>query len=200
MKLYVRLLQKDSNSKIGFFKDTLKKVFGKYLIITNTLSCGGLMALGDAIQQECEIYRGEHKSATEGWRHDWKRINRMFWVGLAQGPSQHLFYNWLDYFIPSRSASGITKKILLDQLVASPMCLLIFFLGLGYFEDHSLEEICAEIRAKFFFIYKVDWMVWPPVQMINFYYLSPKYRVVYINFVTMLYDVFLSYAKHDIKY
>lgn len=42
----------------------------------------------------------------------------------------------------------------------------------------------------------MDWMVWPPTQFINFYYVPVKYQVVYINAVTMLYNVFLSYIKH----
>lgn len=48
------------------------------------------------------------------------------------------------------------------------------------------------------FLLQMDWIVWPPTQYINFAYLSPKYRVVYINFVTMLYDVFLSYVKYEV--
>lgn len=42
----------------------------------------------------------------------------------------------------------------------------------------------------------MDWSVWPATQFINFYYLPVKYQVFYINAVTMLYNVFLSYIKH----
>lgn len=45
---------------------------------------------------------------------------------------------------------------------------------------------------------QVDWLVWPPTQIINFYFLSSRFRVIYINMVTMIYDVFLSYIKHNI--
>lgn len=47
------------------------------------------------------------------------------------------------------------------------------------------------------FDFQTDWAVWPAAQFLNFYYLHPKYRVVYVNLVTMLYNVFLSYIKHD---
>lgn len=42
----------------------------------------------------------------------------------------------------------------------------------------------------------MDWSVWPPTQFINFYFLPVRYQVLYINAVTMFYNVFLSYIKH----
>ncbi|XP_066993584.2 mpv17-like protein 2 [Anabrus simplex] len=202
MQVYFRLLKKcgymGNKADNGIMKGTFRKIFGKYLFLTNTLTCGGLMAVGDSIQQELEIHRGEHEGSS-AMRYDWNRINRMFWVGLAQGPPQHVFYKWLDRIVPKRDFPSITKKIVLDQLIASPMCLVIFFVGLGLFEKHEASRIISEMKSKFLIIYTVDWIVWPPVQMINFYYLPPKYRVIYVNIVTMLYDVFLSYVKHDVK-
>lgn len=42
----------------------------------------------------------------------------------------------------------------------------------------------------------MDWMIWVPTQFINFYYVPVKYQVIYVNVVSMIYDVFLSYIKH----
>ena len=45
------------------------KLFGKYLLLTNTVSCGGLLAIGDAITQKIEHIG--HDPAT--FKYDWPR-------------------------------------------------------------------------------------------------------------------------------
>nr|CAD7609347.1 unnamed protein product [Timema genevievae] len=80
---------------------------------------------------------------------------RMFLVGLATGPPQHIFYKVLDGCIPRRDFRSISMKILIDQLVASPMCLLIFFFGMGYLELRNYQCIVDEMKEKFITIYTV---------------------------------------------
>ncbi len=41
-----------------------------------------------------------------------------------------------------------------------------------------------------------DWCIWPPTQYVNFVYVPTKYRVLYVNGITVIWDVFLSYMKH----
>lgn len=50
------------------------KLLGKYLFLTNTLSSGVLMAVGDGIQQQCEFYKNVHK----GEHYDWRRTSKLF--------------------------------------------------------------------------------------------------------------------------
>ncbi|KAE8294019.1 Mpv17-like protein 2 [Larimichthys crocea] len=109
---------------------------GRYLLLTNTLSGGGMLALGDMLQQSREISKEPDRVR------DWRRT------------------------------------------------------GMGLMEGHTLSEGWEEFKDKFWEFYKADWCVWPAAQMINFYFLSPKFRVVYINFITLGWDTYLSYLKH----
>jgi protein Mpv17 len=39
--------------------------------------------------------------------------------------------------------------------------------------------------------------VWPAAQAINFLFLPPQFRVLYVGAVTLFWDSFLSYIKHE---
>ncbi|XP_065579353.1 mpv17-like protein 2 [Artemia franciscana] len=170
---------------------SMRLMFGKYLLITNTVSAGGLLGLGDAIEQGIERVQGLHK----GVPFDWERVSKMTTVGLACGIPNHYWYVWLDAFIPGRTFYCVSKKIFLDQLLYSPFCSSTFYFGIGYLEGQSMKEAWEEYKRKFIFLYVSDWVFWPPIQLLNFLYVSPKYRVLFVNVTTALWNVFVSYAK-----
>ncbi|XP_042882459.1 mpv17-like protein 2 [Penaeus japonicus] len=168
------------------------KLFGRYLWVTNTVSCGVLLGVGDGIQQQVERARGVSTSE----RYDWARTGRLFLVGLSQGPPHHVFYVWLDKVLPKKNAKTVFKKIMADQFIAAPFFAVTFFLFAGLLEGKTLPEAWKEFKLKFPAVYLFDWFIWPPTQAINFYFVPLQYRVVYINCVTVIWDVFLSYMKH----
>ncbi|XP_058801460.1 mpv17-like protein 2 [Phymastichus coffea] len=218
------------------------KMFGKYLLLTNTVSCGLMMAAGDMMQQhsdflkrrinksssnepplaksisdeqqsssvKCDdgsldeslvriVSKSEVASETAG-SYDYTRTRNMTAVGLLQGPFHHYFYAVLEKVVPGRSTTSIFKKTLLDQTIASPTCLGIFFFGLGVMENKNLQDINGEVKLKLYDTWKVDCMFWPPTQFVNFLLVPMRYRVMYINFMTMIYDIFLSFMKYDAEF
>lgn len=183
-----------------FIKNTTNSLFTKHLLATNIISSGVLMSIGDFLSQTVE--KREHSRAIDdGSRKvsgfDWERNAKMFVVGAVQGPLHHYFYGWLDRTYIGATLKTTTIKILYDQFIMSPVCIAAFFYSAGWMYYQSNEQITKEIKSKFVTVYITDWMVWPATQFINFYYLHPKYRVIYVNFITMLYNVFLSHIKHD---
>jgi len=128
-----------------------------------------MMATGDVIQQRSEHWRKyfptrviaasseneEAISGTSAYDHDYTRTKNMMIVGLLQGPFHHWFYTILDRVLPGRNAKSIIKKTFLDQSIASPTCLAIFFIGLGVLESRKIEEMWKEIKLKFCDTWKV---------------------------------------------
>jgi len=158
---------------------------GRNLLVTNTLSSGGLLVLGDGIQQR-----------VEGGDPDLARSARMFAVGLSQGPPHHYWYTYLDRLLPGTSSRIILKKILADQLLAAPFFAVTFVVGAAVLEGRGLAQAWGEFLDKFPTIYLFDWLIWPPSQALNFLFVPAQFRVLYVNCVTVLWDIFLSYIKH----
>ncbi|XP_010795583.1 mpv17-like protein 2, partial [Notothenia coriiceps] len=94
---------------------------GRTLLLTNTLSGGVILGLGDIAMQSWENFK------KPGRVRDWKRTGCMFTVGCSMGPMLHYWYIFLDRAFVGRALKTVGKKVLVDQLVASP------FLGMWYF-------------------------------------------------------------------
>ncbi|XP_071953369.1 mpv17-like protein 2 isoform X2 [Antedon mediterranea] len=178
----------------------VRKLFSKYLLITNTVTCSSLLAIGDVIEQTREIRRNRKNESHASKHHhsyNWKRTGRMACIGLALGPFNHYWYFFLDRFLPGTSGKMVIKKILLDQVVAAPFFNGSFILGMGLLEGKSLTENLDNFKSKFPTLYLMDWCIWPVAQAINFTFIPSYLRVTYVNFITLGWDAVLSFVQFD---
>ncbi|SPP84918.1 mpv17-like protein 2 [Drosophila guanche] len=166
------------------------KMFGKYLAVTNIVGSGLLLVAGDVLTQQYE-------KAMQMKRFDFYRSGRMFVTGLVVGPVQHAFYSRLDRLLPDSKRVTAVKKIFFDQLFMSPTYIFLFFYVSSLLEGNTIKESNAEIREKFLYTWMLDCMIWPCVQYLNFRFLNPRHRVIFINVTNCIYIVLLSYIKHD---
>ncbi|XP_055586639.1 mpv17-like protein 2 [Uranotaenia lowii] len=166
-----------------------RKAFSsKFLLYTNVGISLTLSGVGDIIEQHYEIYSGD----METW--DRKRTRQMSISGFTVGIFCHHWYNFMDRRFPGRTVQTVLKKVLIDQTVASPINILIFFITLGFLRSASVDEAYREMSEKFVRLYTAEWVVWPPAQLINFYLLPTKYRVLYDNTISLGYDVYTSHV------
>lgn len=80
----------------------------------------------------------------------------MFIVGLALGPIHHYYYVWIAEKWPARTFKIISWKIILDQFVMSPICIVSFFYGMGAMERKPMNTINTELANKFREVYVVS--------------------------------------------
>ncbi|CAG9763147.1 unnamed protein product [Ceutorhynchus assimilis] len=162
----------------------------RYLLYTNVGLSLSLSGVGDLLEQQYEIITEEIPK----W--DRRRTRDMALSGTTVGFVCHFWYKYLDVFLPGYTIRIVMKKIVVDQLIGSPLAISTFFGSIALLEQSSLEEFVEEVKTKAWRLYAAEWMIWPPCQFLNFYVLSTKYRVLFDNFVSLGYDVYTSRVKH----
>ncbi|XP_049808608.1 mpv17-like protein 2 isoform X1 [Schistocerca nitens] len=168
-------------------------MFNKYLLLTNVGISMCLSATGDVIQQHYEMMHNERKNV------ELIRTRNMSISGVTVGVVCHFTYNYLDKKLPGRSLQTVLKKVVVDQLVFSPIYLTVFFFTLAILEGSNWVTLKKEVTHKAWRLYLAEWLIWPPAQVINFYFLPTKFRVLYDNTISLGFDIYTSYIKHNIS-
>ncbi|KAL1450866.1 hypothetical protein WDU94_003180 [Cyamophila willieti] len=203
-KIRIGLVRESMKVKGGNAMDkivaTRNIMFTKYLFVSNVSISILLSATGDVLEQYYQNHINTDPSkVSSGEPPSWNRTRtlHMSLSGASVGILCHHGYRLLDALYPGRAIKTVAKKVLFDQLCISPVIICAFFLTLGALEGASRGQILTEITDKGKRLYLAEWVVWPPAQVVNFYFLSTRYRVLYDNTISLGYDVYTSYVKHD---
>lgn len=175
---------------LQLFKTVGRALFGRHLLLTNATISTVMGIVGDSVQQHYEILSG-HQSNVNG-----VRALHMGAAGFTTGMICHYWYVLLDRWMVGRSLRAVLLKVLYDQVVFSPISLTVYFGTVGLLEQSSCSELMSETWSKGCTIYKVEWIIWPPAQFLNFYVLPLRYRVFFDNLISFGFDVYTPYIKY----
>lgn len=163
----------------------------KYLVWTTTAVSVALYGLGDLLAQYVQLKK--KKMA----RMDSLRSGKVAAAGFVIGPFIHYWYKHLDRIFPGRSMRTVTKKVVIDQVICSPIVIALYLYTTSLFEKKTIHEINKEMMPKSIALFVAELPVWPPAQYFSFFYLPTKYRGVYDNVISFGYDCLFSYVKFD---
>ncbi|XP_065833357.1 mpv17-like protein 2 [Oscarella lobularis] len=160
-------------------------VFKSHGLAANVTTSFLLMGVGDWIAQ-----RIERRPRT-----DWTRTARMACMGFVFGPMNHYWYKLLGERFVGQTWTTVAKKVLCDQLFYGPLVICTFYVSMPLVEGQGIKDGVDEVKRKFLPTYKADWTVWPAVQVLNFRFIPQHLQALFVNFVTLGWDTYLSYMK-----
>lgn len=166
----------------------------KHLLWTNVTISGITYGTADFVQQVLEKVVYKPKLAKPK-PHQWKTTWNMALAGTVNGVIFHFWYRMLDRRIPGRTAVPVVIKILLDQIIGSPTSITSFLISMAILEGKTYEDFLDDVKSDWIPLYISEWVVWPAAQYINFYYVPSRFRLLYVNGISLCSDVYKSHIK-----
>jgi len=182
---------------------TLAEVCQQKLRANKALSLVTVSGAAGAIHTPSAIDRHEipsqAKSLTASTSHhrlDLASVKRYAIMGtFVIPPILTKWYHWLDNRFPSTSTRTVLKKLILDQFLLTPWLLAMFFIGMSFLEGGKGRELLSELKQKFTMTFCLDCCYWLPIQALNFLFVPPMFRVVYIGVTTFIWMNILCFIK-----
>ena len=164
----------------GFYLEKL----ARYPLLTKMCTSLVGFGLGDVLAQ---------RFLDKNLQLDTKRLFRMMSFGfLIHGSTGHYWYQALDRYIRGTGVKEVVSKVALDQLLWAPVFTAIFLGYTSLTSGATWDAAKSKIKADTFTGVRASWSVWPIAHAINFRFIPPSQRLLYINAVQVAYNMFLS--------
>ncbi|PUZ39380.1 hypothetical protein GQ55_9G302800 [Panicum hallii var. hallii] len=127
---------------------------------------------------------------------DLRRTFVFIFLGLALvGPTLHVWYIHLSKLVAISGASGAIARLILDQFIFSLIFIGVFMSLLVTLEGKPSLAV-PKLKLERLSSVLANWQLWIPFQFLNFYFVPQKFQVLAANFVTLAWNVILSFKAH----
>lgn len=109
-----------------------------------------------------------------------------------------LFYSWMrfnDRLFPKKDLVTVLKRTALETFTYGPFAMSYFFFGMSMLEGKRVEACINEVKKKLWPTFKLGVVFWPTVQTVNFYFVSPKNRIIFVSMASFVWTIFMCHMK-----
>uniref|UniRef100_A0A7S4HXI7 Uncharacterized protein n=1 Tax=Vannella robusta TaxID=1487602 RepID=A0A7S4HXI7_9EUKA len=159
-------------------------------VLTKAVTSATLMGVGDTLSQYAE------QRDQEEFRVDFARCARMAVIGSAIGPTLHYWYGTLDRFITATGSKGALAKLAFDQALFAPFIIAAVTTAIGVSEGKNWDQLKHLLSNNYPEALKINYYIWPLANFINFNYVPPGFRVLFVSSLSMVWNAILSNIAH----
>ncbi|XP_030019920.2 mpv17-like protein [Manduca sexta] len=172
---------------LGFWRRSLQR----RPVLTNTAVYAAFYTAAELSQQTFnKIYSPEKPEL------DLASAARIVSVGSSvYAPTLYFWYKFLDSKFAGNALKVVATKVSADQFLMTPVLLATFFTLLGVLERR--EDVFEELREKYWKTFIANQTFWIPAQTINFFFMPPHLRVVYVASTSFIWINVLCFIKRQ---
>ena len=150
-------------------------------LIKKSVSFGTILASADATVQLIETHRKLQS------KFNWKSLERHGLVGSCViGPVLYCYYFALDKKWPGTSIRTVATKLACDIMFANIAYYCLFYYCISFLQHKNHKRAKKDTKDVLVKTYVVGCLYWTPLMALNFKYLSPQSRVLFVAMATYI--------------
>jgi len=191
LSTFIRLTKRGITTTTRVAKTSLNT----FPVATNCLIYGSMSGLAELAQQTL-VYKILPAPEDRSPYNLMSVARYMTLGGMVFCPVLHAWYKWLDKVWPGTSKVAVAQKVALDIVLLSPPEYASFYMLMNLMVGESWDTAKKEVAKKLPTTLVFATAFWIPAQIINFKYVSPRMRVVFVAGCTFLEFNMLAFLKN----
>uniref|UniRef100_A0A914H0K2 Mitochondrial inner membrane protein Mpv17 n=1 Tax=Globodera rostochiensis TaxID=31243 RepID=A0A914H0K2_GLORO len=138
----------------------------------------------------------------------WAKVN-IFILIFSQflAPIQFHWFRFMDRRIGGSKNTGPAgnkmsvrtglKRVLADQSIIAPTLTAAFLFCVNFLDSFSAQSAVQRTKRIYFDVLVNNYKFWPFVQMINLTVIPLQFRVVFVQFFSIFWNIFLSFKTNN---
>jgi len=148
----------------------------------------------------CQQMESKHRG--DRFMLNWKRTAASIAFGILLGAAGFKWYLFLDERISkifaNKTAAFVLTKVAIDTAVFNPIYLACYFLCHAAAADEPLSmQSMSDKLDEYAACFAVDCVIWPPVQIVNFWFIRPEYHLVLVNTLSFVENIGFSFLANN---